>query len=154
MDGTHCGEEHLDYYLLWSVQTLLPLVVQQGSSAVYHKGVPGQESLPHPQGRRGYLGYLSSFKNFGQATSFSYNAFSVQSQVVLQGAVKDDLFESFLGLFFSGELVYPLGDQKGGLSSTFSHLRTCPEHLCTSTAHSHRGTTSFFREKLQQGLIP
>ena len=38
------------------------------------------------------------------------------------GAAKEDLFESFLGLFFNGELVYPLEDQQGGLPDIFSYL--------------------------------
>ena len=44
----------LDYYLLWYVETFLPLSVKQGCSVVEHKGVPSRESLPHPQGRRNY----------------------------------------------------------------------------------------------------
>ena len=73
---------------------------------------------------------------------------------MLQGAAKEDLFEPFLGLFFSGELVYPLVDQQGRLTGIFSHLGTGPKHLCTFTAHSLAGTASFFKEQLHQGLIP
>ena len=80
------------------------------------------------------MSYISSFHNFFQATSFNYRAVSVYSWVILQGAAKEDLVESFLGLFFSGELVYPLEDQKEGISGMFSYIWHQAKHLPSLTA--------------------
>ena len=75
------------------------------------------------------MGCISSFRHFGQATSFSYNAVLVQSWVVLQGAAKEDHIELFLSLFFSGEVAYPLEDEQGGLLGIFLHLWHQANHL-------------------------
>ena len=73
---------------------------------------------------------------------------------MLQGATKEDHIELFLGLFFSGEFVYPLEDQQGRLPGISPHLGIGPKHLCTFTLQSLAGTASIFRDQLQQGLIP
>ena len=74
-----CKEEmatHFNYALAYHFhrvcKDLHPRAVQQGCSVLEPKGVLSRESLPHPQGRRGFeLHFL--ILAFGQAYPCSYN---------------------------------------------------------------------------------
>ena len=52
---------------------------------------------------------------------------------MLQGAAKEDHIEPILGLFFSGEVAYPLEDQKGGILGIFLHFFHQAKHLPSLT---------------------
>ena len=97
-EGNHCYS-CLNYCLLWSVETFLPLAIQQGCSATQHKGVPGQESLPHPQGRRGSRAIFPHFGIWPKLPPLATTLFLQQDNFVLQGAIKEDLLSHSLNFF-------------------------------------------------------
>ena len=55
---------------------------------------------------------------------------------MLQGAAKEDHIELFLGLFFSGEVAYPLEDHQGGLMGIFYHILHQAKNLPSLTVQS------------------
>ena len=92
------------------VETCIPGLFRRVCRVLEPKGVPGRESLPLPQGRRGFeLHFL--ILEFFQAYPFSYSIISAAENIVLLGAATEELIESFFGLLFSGDLVYYLEEQ-------------------------------------------
>ena len=53
---------------------------------------------------------------------------------MLQGASTEDHIELFLGLFFSGEVAYPLENQEGGLLRIFLYFLHQANDLPSLTA--------------------
>ena len=62
---------------------------------------------------------------------------------MLQGVAKEDHIELFLGLFFSGEVAYPLEDQQGGILGIFSHFWHQANHLSSLTTQLQTRSTLF-----------
>ena len=119
-DGSSFSLCYVLDFQTWVCKILHPWAVQQGDGALEHQGNLGRESLSLPKGR---MRIELHFPQSGIGHNYIHHLqrqLCSREDVVLLGAAKEELMESFLACYFSGGVIYSLEELQRRLSSFIS----------------------------------